>query len=76
MIPLTRILVKLIKIEMVVARGWTEAKMGSCYSMDIKFQSGNSARKPRYNIVLTVNKMYKVIKNVDFLREVLGLLEH
>ena len=55
MIPLTRILVKLIKIEMVVARGWTEAKMGSCYSMDIKFQSGNSARKPRFNIVLTVN---------------------
>lgn len=29
-----------------------------------------------YNMVLTVNKMYKVIKNVDFLREVLGLLEH
>ena len=29
-----------------------------------------------YNIVLTVNKMYKVIKNVDFLREVLGLLGH
>lgn len=39
MIPLMRYLVKLIKTEMVVAKGWRETEVRSYYSMGIEFRS-------------------------------------